>query len=485
VSRLVVVSNRVTPLSGSKAAAAGGLAVGLLATLRETGGIWFGWSGEHPEQATKLPKVFRSGNITYITLDLNNLDFDAYYGGFANRTLWPLFHYRLDLSSFDRDWYMAYRGVNRLFAEQLFPYVRDDDLIWIHDYHLIPMAEELRRLGLKAKIGFFLHIPFPAWEIYVTLPWHDQLMRAMCAYDLLGFQTKNDLRNFHDYLYRENIGYALGNGLVQVSGHRIQADHYAIGIDTADFAEMAVSPEAKRASDRLSRSLLGRNLIIGVDRLDYTKGIPERLRSYETLLQDYPNQRGQVTFIQISQPSRQDVPEYLDLRHKVESVSGRINGRFNEYDWMPLRYINRGFTRRTLSGFFRLSRIGLVTPLRDGMNLVAKEYVAAQSEDDPGVLILSRFAGAADELDGAVIVNPYDIEAVAEAMYQSLIMPLDERQDRWRRLFTEVQKHDIAFWRRQFVSALRDLDTRMPSDDVLTLSRQPAITGSIGGGVSA
>ncbi|MEZ5931277.1 MAG: alpha,alpha-trehalose-phosphate synthase (UDP-forming) [Alphaproteobacteria bacterium] len=457
MSRLVVVSNRVTPLSGAKAAAAGGLAVGLLATLRETGGIWFGWSGETPEQATTLPKVFRSGNITYITLDLDEQDFDLYYGGFANRTLWPLFHYRLDLSTFDRDWYNTYRKVSRLFAEQLFPYVRDDDLIWIHDYHLIPMAEELRKLGLKAKIGFFLHIPFPAWEVYVTLPWHEQLMRALCMHDLLGFQTENDLRNFHDYLYREGIGYALDNGMAQVGDHRLKARNYPIGIDVDDFAEMATSVEAKRSSERLSRSLLGRSLIIGVDRLDYTKGIVERLRAYETLLQDYPNQRGQVTFVQISQPSRQDVPEYLELRHQVEQTSGRINGRFNEYDWMPLRYINRGFTRRTLSGFFRLSRVGLVTPLRDGMNLVAREYVAAQSPDDPGVLILSRFAGAADDMDGAVIVNPYDVEAVAEAMYRSLIMPLDERQDRWRRLDQQIREHDIVNWRKSFVGDLRAL----------------------------
>ena len=431
--------------------------MGLLATLRETGGIWFGWSGETPEEATTLPKVFRSGNITYITLDLDEQDFEDYYGGFANRTLWPLFHYRLDLSTFDSDWYKTYRKVNRLFAEQLFPYLRDDDLIWIHDYHLIPMAEELRRLGVKAKIGFFLHIPFPAWEVYVTLPWHDQLMRALCMHDLLGFQTQNDLRNFHDYLYREGIGYALDDGMAQVGDHRLKARDYPIGIDVDDFAEMSTSVEAKRSSERLSRSLLGRNLIIGVDRLDYTKGIVERLRAYETLLKDYPNQRGQVTFTQISQPSRQDVPEYLDLRHQVEAMSGRINGRFNEYDWMPLRYINRGFTRRTLSGFFRLSRVGLVTPLRDGMNLVAREYVAAQSPDDPGVLILSRFAGAADDMDGAVIVNPYDVEAVAEMMYRSLIMPLDERQDRWRRLNAKIRQNDIVNWRKSFIADLRDM----------------------------
>jgi trehalose 6-phosphate synthase len=456
VTRLVVVSNRVTPISGSKAATAGGLAVGVLAALRETGGIWFGWSGETIETGTPIPKVFRTGNITYITIDLLQSDFERYYGGFSNRTLWPLFHYRLDLASFDRDWYVGYRRVNQLFAEQLYPYLRDDDLIWVHDYHLIPLGEELRHLGIKSRVGFFLHVPFPSAEVYVALPWHDRLMESLSQYDLVGLQTSNDLRNFHDYLYREGVGYGLSDGLVHAFGRTLRAQDFPIGIDTEDFSRMATSVEAVRASQRLSRSLLGRKLIIGVDRLDYTKGITERLRAYEALLQNYPRQRGQVTFVQISAPSREEVPEYLEMRRQVEAASGRINGRFSEFDWMPLRYINRGFTRRTLAGFFRLSRIGLVTPLRDGMNLVAKEYIAAQSEKDPGVLVLSRFAGAADELDGAVIVNPYDIEAVAEAMHLGLIMPLDERQDRWRRLLTQIQERDIVYWRQSFVDALAE-----------------------------
>jgi trehalose 6-phosphate synthase len=455
VSRLVVVSNRVTLIKDSKAATAGGLAVGLLAALREAGGIWFGWSGELSDATTPIPKVTRSGNITYVTLDLTAANYERYYGGFANRTLWPLFHYRLDLSSFDRDWYLAYRRVNQLFAEQLYPYLRDDDLVWIHDYHLIPMGEELRQLGVKARLGFFLHIPFPAVEIYVALPRHDRLIQALCAYDLVGFQTSSDLRNFHDYLYREGAGYALADGVVSAFGHLLRAQDFPIGVDTADFARMATSPEAVRASQRLSRSLSGRKLIMGVDRLDYTKGITERLRSYEVLLQNYPRQQGEVTFVQISAPSREQVPEYLEMRRQVEETSGRINGQFSEYDWTPLRYINRSFTRRVLAGFFRISRVGLVTPLRDGMNLVAKEYVAAQSEDDPGVLVLSRFAGAADELDGALIVNPYDHEAVAEAMHQGLTMPLDERQDRWQRLIVQVREHDIGRWRLDFVEALR------------------------------
>ena len=378
MNRLVVVSNRVTPVSDSKAATAGGLAVGLLAALRESGGIWFGWSGQIADAAEPQPKVLRAGNITFITINLIQADFDGYYGGFANRTLWPLFHYRLDLANFDRESYIAYRRVNRLFAERLVSHLRDDDLVWIHDYHLIAMGEELRQLGVKCRLGFFLHIPFPSAEVYMTMPWHDRLMQALCAYDLIGFQTSSDLRNFHDYLYREGIGYGLADGLVQAFDRTLRAQDFPIGIDAEEFAQMALSAEAVRTSQRLSRSLLGRKLIIGVDRLDYSKGIPERLRAYETLLQNYPEQRRQVTLVQISAPSREDVPEYAEIRSQVEATAGRINGRFSEFDWAPLRYINRGFTRRTLAGFFRLSRVGLVTPLRDGMNLVAKEYVAAQ-----------------------------------------------------------------------------------------------------------
>ncbi|MDX1541718.1 MAG: trehalose-6-phosphate synthase, partial [Geminicoccaceae bacterium] len=268
-------------------------------------------------------------------------------------------------------------------------------------------------------------------------------------------QTSNDLRNFHDYLYREGVGYALADGLVSAFGRTFRAMDIPIGIDTDGFAQMAESAEAVRASQRLSRSLLGRSLIIGVDRLDYSKGIPERLRAYEALLQSHEEHCGHVTFVQISAPSREDVPEYAQMRSLVEATSGRINGQFSEFDWMPIRYINRSFTRRTLAGFFRLSRIGMVTPLRDGMNLVAKEYVAAQAESDPGVLVLSRFAGAADDMDGAVIVNPFDVEGTAEGLHQGLTMPLDERQDRWRRLLDQVREHDIANWSETFVRALK------------------------------
>jgi len=424
------------------------------AALRDTGGLWFGWSGETSPEPPDDAKVFRTGNVTYALIDLLDTDYEGFYAGFANRTLWPLFHYRLDLASFEHQWYATYRRVNQRFAEQLKPLLRPDDHIWIHDYHLIPLGTELRRLGVNNRLGFFLHIPFPSPEVYVTMPWHRQLVSDLCAYDVVGFQTRVDARQFSSYVEIELGGRVRSDGQAEALGRSFHVDAYPIGIDVDDVAAMAESAEARRQAERLKPSLNDRSLIIGVDRLDYTKGIVERLRAFDMLLQDYPSQRRHVTFMQISAPSRETVPEYRELRQQVELLSGHINGVYSEADWVPLRYINRSFTRRALMGFFRLSRIGLVTSLRDGMNLVALEYAAAQAEEDPGVLVLSRFAGCADQLDGALIVNPYDVYHTSDTLHAGLTMTLDERQDRWRRMMQAVRRNDINTWRDRFLARL-------------------------------
>ncbi len=463
--RLVVVSNRVTPLTMRQAASAGGLAVGVLAALQRTGGIWFGWSGETTHRTPTAAKVFRTGRITYALVDLRESDFEAYYGGFANRTLWPLFHYRIDLANYDHDWYKAYRRVNLQFAELLLPLLEDGDLVWVHDYHLIPMGFELRRLGARVRLGFFLHTPFPAAQVYLTMPWHRQLVADLCSYDVLGFQTEVDLRQFREYVELELGGQMQLDGTVRAMGREFVALAAPVGIDVEDVVAMATSAEARRQALRVAATLAGRHLVIGVDRLDYTKGIPERLRAFELLLRDYPAQRRRVTFMQISAPSRESVPEYLDLRQTVELLTGHINGVHSEADWVPLRYINRSFTRRALMGFFRISRIGLVTPLRDGMNLVAMEYVAAQDPEDPGVLILSRFAGAAVHLrDGALVVNPYDVHHVAEALHEGLTMSVEERRDRWERMMSVLRRHDVVAWRQRFLSRLESVPLPQASD---------------------
>lgn len=456
MSRLVVVSNRVAPLKRSKSGNQGGLAVAVLAALGEKGGIWFGWSGRAYDREPGEPDIFDVGNITCALVDLSQQDYEEYYNGYANRTLWPLFHYRLDLAEFNRRFYTGYHRVNGHFANKLVPLLRDDDLIWVHDYHLIPMAEQLRTAGCRQRIGFFLHIPWPSLEILLALPNHESLVRAICAYDLVGFQTENDLNAFRDYIVNEAQGTVSASGLVEAFGRSLTVDVFPIGIDTETVIDYAVEAEDARQTKRLLESLDGRDLIIGVDRLDYSKGLVLRMEAIDQLLRSYPSNRGRVVMLQIAPPSRSDVPEYRQIRQELESVVGHVNGTYAEFDWIPIRYLNKGFRRQTLAGFFRKSRVGLITPLRDGMNLVAKEFVAAQSGDDPGVLVLSRFAGAARELDGALLVNPYDVEGVAEALQKALTMPLGERKERWSSMFTRIRQYDVAAWQESFVERLVD-----------------------------
>ena len=456
MSRLVVVSNRVAPIQEGETAT-GGLAVAVLAALKEEGGIWFGWSGEVVGAVPPKPDLTRIDRLTYATIGMTRRDYNEYYNGFANAALWPLFHYRLDLARFSRRNFTGYLRVNANFAKALYPLLRIDDLVWVHDYHLIPMGQELRRLGCRQPIGFFLHTPLPALEILMALPRHEQIFRALCAYDLIGFQTANDLAAFHDYIVLEADGEVLDNGLVRAFERTLRTGVFAIGIDTEEIE--ALAEEADRAGERprLMTTLQGRSMIVGVDRLDYSKGLVERFRAFERMLEAYPKKHGAVTFMQIAPPSRSDVGGYGDIRRALETASGNINGRFADFDWVPIRYLNKSFDRPQLACFYREARIGAVTPLRDGMNLVAKEYVAAQRAEDPGVLVLSRFAGAAHELDGALIVNPYDLDEVANALHRALEMPLEERRGRHRLMLGRLRQHNVHHWRKEFLAAFANL----------------------------
>ncbi|MFQ5972001.1 MAG: alpha,alpha-trehalose-phosphate synthase (UDP-forming) [Alphaproteobacteria bacterium] len=453
MSRLIVVSNRVAPVDEGKATA-GGLAVAVMAALKKSGGIWFGWSGEVSTTPPSKPRIFDVGKLTYATVDLSFQDHEEYYNGFANRTLWPLFHYRLDLTSFTRRDYAGYLRVNSLFAGKLFPLLDNGDRVWVHDYHLIPLGEALRRAGSTGPLGFFLHTPFPACEILLALPSHADLIRSLCAYDVVGFQTNRDLHCFREYITQEAGGEITDDGIVRAFGRTLKAAAFPIGVDAENVTQMAEAAQRGQQTVRMRKSLAERQLIIGVDRLDYSKGLVQRFLAFERLLESYPANRNRATLMQLAPPTRTEVPEYAEIRRELEEAAGRVNGRFADIDWVPIRYLNKSVNRRTLSGFYRVAAIGLVTPLRDGMNLVAKEYVAAQSPDDPGVLILSRFAGAAEELEQAILVNPYDIDEMAEAMQRALEMPLEERQDRWRRMNDTVLTHDVAHWRENFFAAL-------------------------------
>ncbi|WP_119461189.1 alpha,alpha-trehalose-phosphate synthase (UDP-forming) [Rhodospirillaceae bacterium SYSU D60014] len=454
MARLIIVSNRVSQPDAA-GARAGGLAVALRDALKKNGGIWFGWSGQVTEQPAEELRIVTRGRVTYATADLTPQDHDDYYLGFANSALWPLFHYRLDLFEFNRQHYEGYRRVNAAFAAKLAPLVQPDDIIWVHDYHFIPLGVELRRAGIGNRMGIFLHTPFPATEVMIALPSHDDLMESVCAYDLVGLQTKRDLHAFDDYITREVGGEVLGHRCVRVFDRTLCADAFPISIDTENFATMAAEAAQAEQTRRLVDSLVGRELIIGVDRLDYSKGLVARFEAFERLLAKYPEHRSQVTLMQIAPPSREDIEQYQQIRAALEAAAGRINGHFADLDWMPIRYLNKNFTRRRLAGFYRVSRIGLVTPLRDGMNLVAKEYVAAQDPADPGLLVLSRFAGAAEEFrHSALIVNPYDVEGVADALHRALAMPLAERRDRWQTQMEVLRRNSITQWRDSFMETL-------------------------------
>lgn len=453
MGRLVVVSNRVA-LPQKRKQAGGGLATGILDALRGTEGIWFGWSGDVAVTQPTNPTVAHADGLTYATVDLTRKDHAGYYDGFSNAALWPLFHYRLDLVNFTRSDFAAYQRVNSFFADMLMPMLRPDDRIWVHDYHLIPMAESLRRAGAAQRIGFFLHTPFPPFGVLATLPHYEDLLRSLCAYNLVGFQTADDLTSFHDAVIRGARGAVLPDGNVRAFGHTLRAGAFPIGVDPEAIAEMAAPALKSRTLRRFEESLQDRRLVIGVDRLDYSKGLEHRFKAFASFLDHYPEHRGRIRFLQIATATRSEVPEYRRLRQRLSALAGDIAGRFSELDWTPIQYLNRSFSHRSLCGFLRISHVALVTPLRDGMNLVAKEYVAAQDPSQPGVLVLSPFAGAAHELDGAIIANPYDPDAVAEALQAAVQMPLEERCERWQAMMETLRRNNITAWRENFLSAL-------------------------------
>lgn len=455
MGRLIVVSNRVAL---PKETRAGGLASALSGALAERGGLWVGWSGNvvGDDRARSL-RTDRAGNIEYALIDLTRSEYEHYYLGFANRTLWPLLHFRPSLLEYRRADFEGYRAVNRLFAEHVARLVRDDDIVWVHDYHLIPLAAELRKLGVGARIGFFLHIPLPPAALLTMLPHHEHLFPELGSYDLIGLQNARDRDALLEYFRAEMQAKTRANGDVQLrDGRRLRVLPFPVAIDTLEVARQARRAVASAATQRLVKSLEHRALAIGVDRLDYSKGIPQRFEAFAHFLSQHPEWRSRISFLQIAPPSREEVPEYRELRSRLERLAGATNGRYAEPDWMPIRYVNRSFNQATLAGFYRAADIAVVTPLRDGMNLVAKEFVAAQDADDPGVLILSSFAGAADELRQAIIINPFDADDIAESFVAALEMPLAERRERWQAMFDYLVRNDVVAWRTRYLDALAE-----------------------------
>jgi trehalose 6-phosphate synthase len=458
MSRLIVISNRVSvPKAENGSGAQGGLAVALSAALREHRGIWFGWSGNETETFTGHLDMQRQHGVTTATIDLEPQDIDEYYNGYANRTLWPLFHHRVDLTEYERSFGEGYERVNRRFADSVAPLIEPGDLVWVHDYHLLPLGKFLQDKGIRNRIGLFLHIPWPPTRLFVSLPFHERLVEHMLHYDVIGFQSREWHESFCHYVEKELGGrVAADGGTVEWEGRSIVTRAFPIGIDYAEFTAAGQTDVAHRAHDRLRASADGKKVIIGVDRLDYSKGLVERFDSYHRFLTDHPEAAKDVVLLQIAPPSREDVHAYQDIRNALERSAGHINGAHADIDWVPIRYVNQGYSRAELAGFYRAARVGLVTPLRDGMNLVAKEYVAAQDPEDPGVLILSRFAGAALQLSDALLVNPHSSEEVGEAIAAALEMPREERIRRWQGMIRSVRDEDVIAWRDDFVAALSD-----------------------------
>ncbi|HEX5162936.1 MAG TPA: trehalose-6-phosphate synthase [Steroidobacteraceae bacterium] len=453
MSRLVAVSNRISvPKRG---AVPGGLAVGLLAAMQARRGMWFGWDGETSEVAAEEPSVARKEGVTFASIDMDQAEYRDFYLGFCNGALWPLFHYFVDAFRYNEAHYEAYQRMNQRYARLLLPMLEPDDLVWVHDYHLFPLAQRLREAGAGQLMGLFLHIPFPNIEVLRALPVYGELLQAMLAYDVLGFQTEIDRDAFRGaaaFVWGAQV--LTSPNSVTVGGRRVLTEVFPIGVDVDSIQREAGEALGTDVCKRMIAGLLGRKLMIGVDRLDYSKGLVERFRAYERFLETHPENQNRVTFLQIAPLSRADVRAYAEIRRDLEQTTGRTNGRFADTDWTPIRYLNRNFPHEVLMGFMRSSQVGIVTPLRDGMNLVAKEFVAAQDPADPGVLILSTLAGAARELGTAVMVNPYDTRGMAHAIQQAFNMPLAERRERHQAMLEVLRRNSITSWHSMFVQTL-------------------------------
>jgi trehalose 6-phosphate synthase len=452
---LVVVSNRVSRGKANEPMT-GGLAAALLPVVENSGAIWVGSSGRVRDGAQKdsFAEVEALGAGALAMLDLPAAHYGGYYEGFANSVLWPALHCRADLIRASREDYRSYREVNAFMARALLRFRKDDTIFWIQDYHFLALGAELRDLGVTQPVGFFLHTPWPARAIIRGVPHHRELIEAMLAYDLIGFQTDDDCENFLGFL-ASDLGLAVENGAVTSRYGKTRVAVFPIGIDSEKFAAQAARAVSHPDVSRLRRSLNGEKLAIGVDRLDYSKGLVNRIKAFDRMWTMRPALQRTVSLLQIATPSRGAIEAYGNLQTELAQLVSEVNGRHGEVDWTPIRYLNKGFGQNVLAGLYRVAQVGVVTPLHDGMNLVAKEYVAAQNPADPGVLVLSKFAGAANELDTALLVNPHDIDGMARSIATALAMPLTERRMRWEAMMARLRASTIQGWFADFVEALQ------------------------------
>jgi len=466
--RLVVVSNRL-PIVVSQgdegweiSPGSGGLVTALAPVMKANHGLWVGWPGGGEE--APLEELFeafgREQGYSLKAIPLTEEEVEGYYRGFSNEALWPLFHDLLGYCNFSLENWRTYQEVNRRFAEVTAEAAAPGDFIWVQDYQLALTGSYLREMGLRQNLAFFLHIPFPSPDLFRRLPWKNEIIAGLLAYDLIGFQTLRDRRNFVNSAVAsfpevEVVARQRYHTLLRIGERSVRVGHYPISIDFAEFHEGARAREVEEAAWYLHENLGGRQLVLGIDRLDYTKGIPERFLAFERALEKYPELRKRISLLQVVVPSRTLVPDYQNLKESLDQLAGRINAQFAQEGWVPIHYVFRCLDRVQLLAHYRTSEIALITPLRDGMNLVAKEYCAA-SIDGNGVLILSDFAGAADQMGKqALLVNPYDIDGTADAIHQAFTMGANERKRRMNRLQADLRRHDVHRWVERFLAAMR------------------------------
>jgi trehalose 6-phosphate synthase/phosphatase len=473
--RLIVVSNRLPFALDSTGEdlwtvtpATGGLVSAIEPVLRERGGTWIGWpgtTGDIPEEP--FTKATCDAGYKIVPVALSENERDEFYYGYSNEVIWPLFHDLQNFCNFEPAYWQAYKQVNERYADAIARCAQPDDFIWVHDYHLMYVAQALREQSLSGKLSgltFFLHIPFPPYDIFSKLPQQQRLLRALLQFDLLGFQTRRDVRNFIQCVRRVRLDAKIAGRrdlqVVRFEKREIRVGHFPIGIDFEAFERGARSDAVAQKSQLLRAGFPDCQLILGSDRLDYSKGIPERLRAFRTALERHPELRGRVVLMQIVVPSRVQIPRYHEFKDRIDRLVGDINGRFSTSTWFPVQYHFRGLDRDDLLAHYRACDIAFITPLKDGMNLVAKEYCACRIEQD-GVLILSQFAGAAEQLkSGAVLVNPYDVEQMADAISMAFRMSQPERSARMKRMRRVTRDENVFWWVDSFLRAGAKLGAR-------------------------
>lgn len=471
---LILVSNRLPttiemgPNGPVLKPSSGGLVTALRPVLKARKGYWIGWPGESFEESIDqlLEESNADSGYHLIGVNLTQAERKGFYAGFSNEIVWPLFHDLQSRCNFDPTYWKAYVNVNRKFADAVARVAKPESVVWVHDYHLILVGEFLRTQGMQGRLGFFLHIPFPPLDIFEKLPWRIQFLRALFQYDTVGFQTPRDLRNFigcvRQFLPEVELQRKDDEIRAVCDGRTTLVRDFPIGIDFDEFAHQTEQPEVAQRAAEIRRDMRGRQLVLGVDRLDYTKGVPDRLKAFQHLLATYKQLRRQLSLVQIVVPSRENIPRYRELKLEIETLISQINGQFGDPGWMPIHYIHRSLPRPELLALYRAADIALITPLKDGMNLVAKEFCASQVGDQ-GVLILSEFAGSAEQLrNGSILVNPYDIQSVAEALHEAFLMDPKERVRRMRKLRRKVHHENVFRWCEQFTSYLEGPGLNFP-----------------------